>query len=193
MYCSKCAKENADTATFCSACGNRLSAQMPIIQETKDTLSQSAPELEKMSVILLIFLTVVTAGIYYPVWFLKKRNAINNLQSKEKLGSGVFVFAIVVSSISLFVGLLSGVMEALAEGLGRMDLMLTVKGLDLWLDLFSRILGWVAGITLLVQCFKVRRIFNEHFNVHLQRGISFSGVATLFFQIYYLQYKINRF
>jgi len=24
MYCSKCGKEDADTATFCSACGNRL-------------------------------------------------------------------------------------------------------------------------------------------------------------------------
>ena len=132
-----------------------------------------------MSVILLIFLTVITAGIYYPVWFLTRRNAINNLQSKEKLGFGVFVFAIVVFSISLFVTLLFGAMEGLAEGIGEMKLMLKAKVLDL----FSIILDLVAGITLLVQCFKVRRIFNEHFNVHLQRGISFSGVATFFFPI----------
>ena len=39
----------------------------------------------------------------------------------------------------------------------------------------------------------MRRILNEHFNAHLQRGISFSWIATLFFQIYYLQYKINRY
>ncbi len=189
MYCPKCGKENTDTATFCSTCGNRLSAQASIVQEQAGNLPHSNAELKKTSVVLLIFLTIITFGIYYPVWFLRRRNAINNLQSKEKLGSGVFVFAIVVFSISLFVSLLSGAMEGLAEGLGEMDLMLTAKGLDL----FSRILDLVVGISLLVQCFKVRRIFNEHFNTYLQRGISFSGAATFFFQIYYLQYKMNRF
>ena len=182
MYCLKCGKENTDTAPFCSACGNRLSAQMPIIQETKDTLSQSDTELKKKSVILLVFLTFITAGIYYPVWFLTRRNAINNLQSKEKLGSGVFIFAIVMFSISLSVAFISGAMEGRGE----------VSTAEV-LDSFSKILDSVAGITLWVQCFKVRRIFSEHFNVHLQRGISFSGIATFFFQIYYLQYKINRF
>jgi len=190
MYCSKCGKENVATATFCSSCRNRLSTQTSTTaQETISSFSQSGSELKKMSVLLLIFLTVITVGIFSPVWFLKRRNEINNLQAKEKLGTGVFVFAIVVFSISLLVTLMSGAMEGLAEGLGEMNLLLTAKGLDL----FSRILDLVAGITLLVQCFKVRRIFNEHFNTHLQRGISFSGVATFFFQIFYLQYKINRF
>jgi len=189
MYCSKCGKENVDTATFCSACGNQLSAQTPVVQESVAGLPQSGQELKKTSVILLIFLIGITASIYYPVWFLTRRNAINNLQAKEKLGKGVFVFALVVVSISLLVYFMSGVMEGLAEGLGEMNLLLTAKGLDL----FSRILIWVAGILLWVQCFKVRRIFDEHFNTHLQRGISFSRIATFFFQILYLQYKINRF
>jgi hypothetical protein len=189
MYCPKCGKENADTATFCSTCGNRLSAQASTVQEPVGNLPHSTAELKKTSVVLLVFLTIITFGIYYPVWFLRRRSGINSLQSKEKLGSGVFVFAIVVFSISLFVTLLSGAVEGLAEGLGEMDLMLTAKRLDL----FSRILNLVAGITLLVQCFKVRRIFNEHFNVNLKRDIQFSGVATFFFQIYYLQYKANRF
>jgi len=189
MYCPKCGKENTDTATFCRTCGNRLSAQASIVQEAVGNLPHSNTELKKTSVVLLIFLTIITFGIYYPVWFLRKRNGVNNLQSKEKLGSGVFVFSIAVFSISLFVTLLSGAMEGLAEGLGEMDFMLIAKGLDS----FSIILDSVAGITLLVQCFKVRRIFNEHFNTHLQRGISFAGAATFFFQIYYLQYKMNRF
>ena len=182
MYCSKCGKENVDTATFCSACGNRLSTQTPVIQESVGGLPQSDQELKKSSVILIMFLMVITAGIYYPVWFLKRRNAINNLQSNEKLSSGVFIFAIVLLSISLLLAFISG----MSEGLGDMD---TARGTDA----FSNILGLVAVITLLVQCFKVRRIFNEHFNVYLKRDISFSGVATWFFQIYYLQYKINRF
>ncbi len=182
MYCSKCGKENADTATFCSACGNSLSTQTPAIQASAGGLSQADQELNKSSVMLIIFLTVITAGIYYPVWFLKRRNAINSLQSKEKLGSGVFIFAIVVFSISLLLAFVSGMIEWLGD-------MYTAKGIDA----FSLILDLVAGITLLVQCFKVRRIFSEHFNTHLQRGISFSGAATFFFQIYYLQHKMNRF
>jgi len=173
MYRSKCGKENPDTATFCSACRNRLSAQTPIYQET---------QLKKMGILLLIFLTVITGGIYAPVWFLTRRNAINGLQSKEKLGFGVFVFMIVAFGISALLAFISGMMEGANE-----------MGTAERLDAYSEILGWVAAITLLVQCFKVRRIFNEHFNAHLQKGISFSRTATFFFQIFYLQYKINRF
>ncbi len=146
-------------------------------------LSQPGPELKKTSIILMIILTVVTAGIYWPIWFLTRRKALNMMQSREKLGSGIFIFAIVLFGISLFIGLISGVMGEL----GHKSLLATGLGA------FSGILHAVAAGTVLVQSFKVRRIFHEHFNTHLQRAISFSGVATFFFIIYYLQYKINRF
>jgi len=84
--------------------------------------------------------------------------------------------------IALLFAFISGVIEAVGD-------MNTAGGLGV----LSSILDLVAGITLLVQSFKVRRIFNDHFNVYLKRNIPFSGVATFFFQIYYLQYKINRF
>jgi hypothetical protein len=142
-------------------------------------LPHSNTELKKTSIVLLIFLTIITFGIYYPVWFLRRRNAINNLQSKEQLGVGVFVFAIVVLSISLFVYLLSGSMEGIADGLGEKSLIPISTGLDL----FSMTLYLVAGIAIFFQCFKVRRIFNEHFNTHLEKGISFSVAATFLFQI----------
>jgi hypothetical protein len=154
-----------------------------MIQETGGKLSHRGPELKKTSIILMIILTAITAGIYWPIWFLTRRKAINTMQSREKLGSGVFVFAIVLFGISLFIGLISGVMEEL----GHKSLLVTGLGA------FSGILHAVAAGAVLVQSFKVRRIFNEHFNTHLQRAISFSGVATFFFIIYYLQYKINRF
>lgn len=142
---------------------------------------QPGPELKKTSIILMIILTAVSAGIYWPIWFLTRRSAINTMQAREKLGSGVFVLAIVLFVISLLIALASGVMEELG------DKLLLAKGLGA----FSGILHAVAAAAVLVQSFKVRRIFNEHFNAHLQQGISFSGVATFFFIIYYLQYKIN--
>ncbi|MGR3309521.1 MAG: zinc ribbon domain-containing protein [Candidatus Brocadiales bacterium] len=182
MFCSKCGRDNIDTVKFCGVCGNQLSAPAPIVQESADTLSQSGPELEKTSVILLIILMLITLGIYYPIWFLKRINAINNLQSEEKLGPGVFIFAIVGIIAVLLLGLISGSMEKA----GEID---TARGLNT----FCSMLNLGVAIALLVQCFKVRRILNEHFNAHLQRGIEFSWVAIFFFHIFYLQYKINRF
>lgn len=150
--------------------------------------STSSAEIKKTPVILTIIFTVITAGIYYPCWFLTRRNSINSLKSVEKLGSGVFVFAIVMQSISLLMALVSGGFEGASEGLNSPDLMITAKGIDA----LSRVIDLVVGITLLVQCFKVRRIFREHFNAHLGHNIYWSGIVLFFCQIYYLQYKVNR-
>jgi len=167
MYCPKCGEENDYTATFCSACGNQLSAQALIDSGNEQHIASTGRELKKMNVFLMIFLGLVTGGIYLPIWYLRKRDAINSLQSGEKLGSGVFVSVIVLFGASWLI-IFSG-----SESYGMLDL--------------------IAAIILLVQRFKVRRIFTEHFNVHLQRRISFSGAATFFFGAYYLQYKINEF
>jgi Domain of unknown function (DUF4234) len=145
-------------------------------------LSQPAPEFKKTSILLMVILTFVTAGIYWPAWFMTRRKAINAMQAKEKLGSAVFVLAIVLFVISLFVAVLAGVMERVGDEL------LLAKGMGA----FSSILHTVAAAAVLVQSFKVRRILNEHFNVHLRQGISFSRVATFCLIIYYLQYKMNR-
>lgn len=143
---------------------------------------QPVPAFKKTSITLMVILTIVTAGIYWPIWFMNRRKAINGMQAKEKLASGVFVFAIVLFVISLFVAVSAGVLERL--------------GGELWLakglNAISGVMHAIAAAVVLVQSFKVRRIFHEHFNVHLQQGIAFSRVATFFFILYYLQYKINR-
>jgi len=144
--------------------------------------------MKKTPVILTIIFTIITAGIYYPCWFLTRRDQINELHSHEKIGKGVFIFGIMILSISLFLALVSGFLEGMGEGFDTVEFLVIAKGVDG----IDKLLSLVVGITLLVQCFKVRRIFRNHFNDHLGRNISFSGLATFFFQIYYLQYKINR-
>ncbi|MCZ6770160.1 MAG: DUF4234 domain-containing protein [Acidobacteria bacterium] len=155
-------------------------------QEIQTAISQ---DIKKTPVILIIVFIFITAGIYYPCWFLTRLEQINELDSDEKLGKGVFIFGIVLFSISLFLALISGVLEGVAEGLGDADFLAMALGVDA----IDSVLSLVVGITLLVQCFKVRRIFRNHFKEHLGRNILFSGWATFFFQIGYLQYKINRF
>jgi len=144
--------------------------------------------IKKTSVFLSIVFTLITAGIYYPAWFLTRRQAINSLNSKEKLGTGVFVFGIVIFSLSLVLMMFSGFFEGLNEVTKNPTFLEQSK----MFEAVDKGLSLIVGITLLVQCFKVRRIFRDHFNVHLKQDITWSGVMIFFFQIYYLQYKVNR-
>lgn len=181
MYCSRCGKDNPRTAAYCNACGNPLFYKSPMVSGTVNRIPQPGANLKKTSVLFMIFMTVITGGIYWAIWFLTRKDAINRLQSREKLSTGVLVFVTVMVSMSLVAGVISGGLE----GLGETEIVEN-------LDAFGGLLDLITGITLLVQCFKVRRILKEHLNMYLRRGIPFSGAATFFFGIFYLQYKINR-
>jgi len=162
-----------------------------VIDKDKSTYQQSAINrgIKRTPVILTIIFEIITAGIYAPCWFLSRRDQINELQSDEKLGKGAFIFAIVILSISLFLMFVSGFLGGMGDELGNAAFLAMAEDVGAIEPLFTL----VAAITLLVQCFKVKRIFRNHFNEHLGRNIPFSGLATFFFQFSYLQYKINRF
>ncbi len=158
--------------------------------------AEAAPALKKTSVFLVIFLTLITFGVYVPVWFITRRKAINSLHSQQKLGLGTLVFVLVLFGAVLLAGFVEGWMQASAAHVT----METYTKLNA--DIVN-VLAGVGGIVLLVQSFKVRRILLDHFRAQssglfsstmsLEREVSFSGVATFFLHIYYLQYKINGF
>ena len=172
MICSKCGKENKDGAIICGSCGDQLILQAQLTSEVLDKPQNTTQGLRKMSVVLVIFLTIITAEIYCPIWFLKRIEAINSLKSKEKLQPNIFRILGFLFSLCLIFNIVSFIK------FGRGSAFST---------LFS-IIGWII---LVVQSFKVRRIFNEHFNVQMKKQIHFSWTATFFFYIWYLQYKIN--
>ena len=190
MYCTRCGQRNDDASRFCATCGNHLDAQTATREPALPTSATSGsplPGLRRTSVLLLIFLTFVTVVIYYPVWFLRRRRALNGLRSRDKLNTGVFVVAIVLFSVGLLLMLMAWALEGFGEGLGRGDLLAVSKGLEG----FAQFLNLVAGIALLIQSFKVRRMLTEHLAAHTGQPVSISGLGTFFFQILYLQYKIN--
>ncbi len=147
---------------------------------------------EKTSVVVVILLSFLTGGIYLPIWFLRRREAINRLRSPEGIGWAAPFAATVAFSLGLCAAFASGFAGAmgLREAVG---------------ELFAsgRVLAMVGAVLILFECFRVRRILLDHLHtqssglfassVALERDTSFSGVATFFFGIYYLQYKINRF
>ncbi|MCI5123410.1 MAG: DUF4234 domain-containing protein [Candidatus Electrothrix sp. AR5] len=145
--------------------------------------------LKNTPVILTVFFTLITAGIYYPCWFLTRRSQINKLHSRKKLGKGLFILGIVIYSISLLLVCVSGILEGTQEANGITEFLTIAEGLDSVNDFLTLFIG----IIMIIQSFKVKSIFQDHFDDYLRRNISLSGLATFFFGIYYLQYKINKF
>ncbi len=161
---------------------------------TRGTSPPQEPELpgnriKKTPVWLVVFLSAVSGGLYTPIWFLTRREAINELKSDEKLGAGVFIFAVVGLSVALLAMMMGWFYEGIAESYSNPSFLSVAQQFDN----IDRLISVVVGLTLLVQCFKVRRIFYDHYNIRHGRTIELSGVLIFFFHIIYLQYHINRF
>jgi len=144
--------------------------------------------LERRSVVLMILLSVATLGLYYPLWFLRRRAALNSLDSPRKLDAWPFVlclgywiaqFGIAVAARGL------PVEAAFGQGISSL-LSLAQVG---------------VGIVMVVQCFYIRDILEDHLagpedaipaGIH-SNSVQPSRMMTLFFQNFYLQYVINRY
>ena len=177
MYCSNCGNQISEGSSFCSKCGRSVS-NISTTASFQPKMRNAVNSLHKMHLCKLVFLSAITLGIYYTYWFLRQKDALNSLDSTEKISAGTIITCLVLSILSLSLGLFSAFMEGFAgASTGEPNVI--------------RIIGDVIGLTytiiLIVQCFKIRRIFIDHFQE------KFSGLATLFFGALYLQYKINRF
>jgi len=147
----------------------------------------SSPGLKRRSVILMILLSIVTFGLYYPIWFLRRREALNRLDSPRKLGLSPFVISLAWFVCQFIIGI------ATASTPARRS----IDDGALILNLIQ--LG--VGILMVVQCFFTRDILEDHLagpGDHVPSPLSveavkLSGPMTFFFQIFYLQYVINRY
>ena len=128
-------------------------------------------QLQKRNIVLMILLGIITHGIYFPVWFLNRKEAFNNLESKEKISNSPIIFVLIIFIISAVMFFPSALLSETEMGA--------------MIDIVHLIISLVGGITILFMSFKVGRIMNEHYKINL------SGVATFFFTCFYLQYKIN--
>ena len=137
-----------------------------------------ANKLKEKNIILVIVLIIVTLGIYYPVWFLKQKEAINNLKSKEKLTDTPLLITLVLYSFSAIIFFYQ-IPNYDVEIIGA-------------LDIIDAIISLTGAIIMIFMSFKVRRIFDQYYNIALKKNIKLSKVWTFFLGIIYLQYKINR-
>ena len=147
----------------------------------------SSANLKRRSLILMLVLMVVTLGLYYPIWFLRRRAALNRLDSPRKLRKWPFVVFIVWFVLQVVLGIAAG-SAPLEQVIGRGDV------------LMLNLLQLAFGILMLVQNFFTKDILEDHLagpgdqipNPLFVDTVKLSGLMTFLFQIFYLQFVINR-
>ena len=148
----------------------------------------SSDHLKRRSVILRVLFFFVTVGLYLPIWFLRRRAALNRLDSPRKLRRWPFVIALVWFAFQFVLGTITG-SAPLEKSIGSAAAILFAV---------SRA---AVGILMIVQSFFTKDILEDHLagpddqvpHRLFAETVKLSGVMTFFFQIFYLQYSINRY
>lgn len=152
---------------------------------------ETGAPIKTMPVILTLLFTVITGGIYYYVWFLNRRDAINSLNTGERIGKAPFIIGLVWQCVSLTINFTTGLIEGIQTELhGEIAPALALQLHTI--ALFDSLVSLAVAIVILVQAFKIRRILRSYFNDRLGHDIPWSGLILFFFSAFYLQYKINR-
>jgi hypothetical protein len=152
-----------------------------------DRIPPTETGLKKRRVLVMIVLMFVTLGLYYPIWFFRRRNGLNRLHSPRKLQLWPLLAFAVVYGVAFAVDFVS------AESTPAQTIGPAAAGVLVLARL-------AIGILMVVQCFTIKDMLEDHAagpdNV-VSRSMfveppRFSGLMTFFFQIFYLQYLINR-
>ena len=148
---------------------------------------ESTTGLKRRSIVVMIVLLIVTLGLYYPIWFLRRRVALNRLDSPKKLRLWPFMVWLTLFAVELGVGAAAG-SAPVEEVIGSAAISLL------------KLSEFAVGILMVVQCFIIKDILEDHLvgpedyvSTSLFTGpVNLSGLKTFFLQILYLQWVINR-
>lgn len=123
----------------------------------------------------MLLFSFVTHGIYVPFWFSNRKDSFNSLNSHEK-----------ISSIPIVALLIASIISAISDIFHIRPVGFMATPAEMQINIIYALLNGFIAVIILIQSFKIRRILNMHYDIEL------SAVATFFFTIFYLQYKINR-
>lgn len=152
------------------------------INDRREGVASSAPEgLKRRNVALMIVLVLVTFGLYYPIWILRTRRGLNNLNARGEVGA------------TASVALLALYLVWAALDLGSAVLRMSGNAEQPWaaLKLMATITSLPASILWLVLIFRVRYMLEEHLVRMTSDSFHLSGILTFALSIFYLQHVIN--
>lgn len=138
---------------------------------------------DKKSIFLLIFLSIITLGIYPAFWYIRRAPEFNDLHTTKKLNPSIGILYLVghlifLTSIALYIT-------------NMLYKFTTITDFDLIAITTAISLIGIILIIKIILAFKTKNLINEALkNKGVERKLS--GFFTLIFNQYYLQYEINR-
>ncbi|MRG87385.1 DUF4234 domain-containing protein [Salinibacillus xinjiangensis] len=130
-------------------------------------------ELKKSNIVLVVFLSLITLGIYIGYWFLNRKDSIQTLESKR----GVPFKWWVVFTIYLVTAFLLFFTDAV---------FFTPYGMLIVESVNTIIAYYFLGL-LYYSVFRLKEVLESHYEeLHLHK------VLLFFFHIWYIQFKLNQ-
>ena len=142
--------------------------------------------LKYCSLWLMIVFLFFSLGLYYLIWFFRRRPGLNRLDSSRKLPLWPLLLTAAFFAVQFVLGLVAG-SEPLPDVIGP-----TASGALTLLQLG-------VGITMVIQCFYIKDIIQDHAtpppdpDQRFVERVQLSGLMTFFFSIFYLQWAINKY
>jgi hypothetical protein len=140
---------------------------------------------EKKSVILLVFLSIITLGIYPAIWHIKRVSEFNNLGTQKKIGKiwGIIYLIALITLLIFQVVIMPSTISSATMGEENSSIV-TIA----YIIFIVTIIGWISAI---IASFKERAIINQVWeSKRVTRRVSW--FFTLIFNFLYVQYEINR-
>ena len=142
--------------------------------------------LKYRSVWLMIVFTLISLGLYPLIWLFRRRPGLNRLDSPRKVPMWPLLLAVASFAVQFVLGMVAGA-EPVPDLIGP-----AASGALTLLQLG-------VGITMIIQCFRIRDIIQDHAtpppdpDQMFIEQVQLSGVMTFFFSIFYLQWAINKY
>ena len=161
------------------------------ISPPRPSHQRSTRKMQPMKVWVLLLITMITNGIYIPIWYVQRLEVFNDLDSERKLSRKMLIFSTVISILVSFMPFVL-VLTVLVIGPESNNPVDGSSIAETVLVIFTAVFGLfylcaiVVGFYLVFVAFQTRRILMDHF------GISLSVIWTFLFNVYYLQYHCNR-
>jgi len=151
----------------------------------------------KKNIFIMILFTIITLGIYPSIWYIKEVREFNNLKTEKKINKIesisyliiiIYLLFLIFATIFKFIITFKFLKGNLPEKIKNV-IELTPFVLILFL-LFA--VSFIALIILFMHLsFRARAIINEAL-MNKGSNVSISWFFTLIFNLFYLQYEINR-
>ncbi|MBB2481865.1 DUF4234 domain-containing protein [Bacillus sp. APMAM] len=128
---------------------------------------------KKVNIFLVIFLSIITVGIYIGYWFLNRKKDIKQLREQNYIPFKWWYVFTIFLSVSLLYQIFGGVF-------------LTELGLSFF-DSLDVIFSFFFLAILYYSVFRLRDLLEDEFDEE-----NFNFILLVLFHIWYMQYKINR-